>query len=136
MKSDETFFAVQKAFIEKDRKVLVLNDPVEGLDFPGGKIQEGEMDLVKSLKREVVEETGLEIEVGVPFVTWHETFPKDHSLAGKKAFLVGYMCKYVSGEVKLSHEHDNFKWVDKENYKEVDDGTSYFNYLTKYFKEK
>ena len=39
---DALFCVGQKAFIEKDGKVLVLNDPEEGLDFPGGKIQVGE----------------------------------------------------------------------------------------------
>ncbi len=32
-----------KALIEKDGKVLIVFDPLYGLDFPGGKIQEGEI---------------------------------------------------------------------------------------------
>jgi len=135
MNSHEIFFVGQKAFIEKDGEVLVLNDPDEGLDFPGGRIDEGEINLADSMKREVMEEVGLEIEVGKPFVTWFNAFPDSHSLAGKKVFLIGYRCKYLSGEVKLSHEHNKFKWVSKENYKEIDDGTDYFNYLVKYFEE-
>ncbi len=42
MEKDTLFCVGQKAFIEKDGKVLVLFDPIEGLDFPGGKIKEGE----------------------------------------------------------------------------------------------
>ena len=42
MKNDALFCVGQKAFIEKDGKVLILGDPTEGLDFPGGKIQDGE----------------------------------------------------------------------------------------------
>ena len=59
MKDDALFCVDQKAFIEKDGKVLVLHDPIEGLDFPGGKIQEGEAkdgnasSLIRALKREV-----------------------------------------------------------------------------------
>ncbi len=133
MKEDAQFYVGQKAFIQKGNEVLVLGDPHEGLDYPGGKIQEGETDLSESLKREVREETGLEIEVGAPFATWTNTFPAHHRLAGKQVYLVGYRCKYVSGEVKLSDEHDKFHWVTKENYKEVDDGTTYFDILNKYF---
>jgi len=133
MKEDAQFYVVQKAFIRKGNEVLVLGDPEEGLDYPGGKIQEGEIDPVESLKREVREETGLEIEVGDPFVTWTNAFPGGHRLAGKHVFLVGYRCKYVSGEVKLSDEHDKFSWVTKENYREVNDGTSFFDILNKYF---
>jgi len=33
------FCAGQKAIIEKDGKGLILNDPIEELDYPGGKIQ-------------------------------------------------------------------------------------------------
>lgn len=133
MKQDAQFYVGQKAFIQKGDEILVLGDPLEGLDYPGGKIQQGENDLIESLKREVREETGLEIEVGAPFTTWTNTFPSNHRLAGKQVYLVGYRCKYVSGEVKLSHEHDKFHWVTKENYKDVDDGTSYFDILNKYF---
>lgn len=139
MKNDALFCVGQKAFIEKDEKVLVLFDPVEGLDFPGGKIQEGEAvdadasSLVLSLKREVIEETGLEIEVYNPFAVWYHEFPKTHRNYPKVVYLVAFKAKYISGDVKLSEEHNNFRWVDKNNYKEVDDGSDYFDVLEKYF---
>lgn len=133
MKEDETFYIGQKAFINKDGQVLVLRDPIEGVDYPGGKIQQGETDLVESLKREVKEETGLEISVGDSFVTWMSELPENHRNAGKKLFLIGYKCEYISGEVSLSHEHDKFSWVTKDNYMEIDDGTEYFKILKKYY---
>lgn len=139
MKEDALFCVGQKAFIEKDGKVLVLFDPVEGLDFPGGKIQEGEAvdadasSLTRSLQREVREETGLEIEVGSPFAVFYHEFPKEHRNAGKVVYLVAFRCKYVSGDLKLSEEHNGFKWVDATNYKEVNDGTEYFDVLEKYW---
>lgn len=141
MKNDALFCIGQKAFIEKDGKVLILNDPVEGLDFPGGKIQEGEAkdgdasSLIRSLQREVLEETGLEIEVFNPFAVWYHEFPKNHRNYPKIVYLIGFKCKYKSGELKLSDEHDNFKWVDKDSYKEIDDGSDYFDVLKKYFTE-
>ncbi len=139
MKEDALFCVGQKAFIEKDGKVLVLNDPAEGLDFPGGKIQEGEAkdadasSLVRSLQREVMEETGLEIEVGAPFAVWYHEFPKNHRNYPRVVYLVAFKCKYKKGELKLSDEHDNFRWVDEDTYKEVDDGSDYFDVLGKYF---
>lgn len=139
MKDDALFCVGQKAFIEKDGQVLVLHDPVEGLDFPGGKIQEGEAkdgdasSLALSLQREVREETGLEIEVLSPFYVWYHEFPKTHRNYGKVVYLVGFRCKYISGELKLSDEHDKFKWVNKSNYREVDDDSDYFDPLEKYF---
>ncbi len=139
MKNDALFCIGQKAFIEKDGKILILNDPVEGLDFPGGKIQEGEAkdgnasSLIASLKREVREETGFEIEVFNPFAVWYHEFPKSHRNYPKVVYLVAFKCKYVSGELKLSDEHNNFRWIDKSNYKEVDDRSDYFDVLKKYF---
>jgi 8-oxo-dGTP pyrophosphatase MutT (NUDIX family) len=131
----EAIFNVgQKAFIKKDGKVLVMWNKY-GLDFPGGRIMETEImgknrneSLVESLKREVIEETGLEIEVGEPFAVW---FYKRK----KTVFLVGYECKYVSGEIIISDEHYKYKWVDKNNYKDVDVGenSDYFEALEKYF---
>ena len=141
MKNDALFCVGQKALIEKDGKVLVLNDPIEGLDFPGGKIQEGEAkngdtsSLIHSLKREVLEETGLEIEVFNPFAVGYHEFPENHRNHDKVVYLVAFKCKYISGELKLSDEHDNFKWVDKSNYKEFDDGSDYFDVLEKYFEK-
>ena len=139
MRKDALFCVGQKAFIEREGKVLVLGDPVEGLDFPGGKIQEGEAkdgdasSLVLALQREVREETGLEIEVFNPFAVWYHKFPKNHRNYGKVVYLVAFKCKYVSGELELSDEHSNSKWVDRNSYKEVDDGSDYFDVLRKYF---
>ena len=139
MKKDALFCVGQKAFIEKDGKVLVLFDPKAGLDFPGGKIQVGEAkvgnpeSLIYSLQREVREETSLEIEVFEPFTVWYHEFSHDHRNAGKVVYLVGFRCKYVSGDVTLSSEHNTFKWVDKNDFASVDDGSDYFGALKKYF---
>ena len=142
MKKDALFCVGQKAFIEKDGKVLVLNDPLDNLDFPGGKIQADEAvegsaeSLINALKREVVEETGLEIEVFEPFAIWYRKFSdKNHRNFGKEVYLVAFRCKYISGEIKLSDEHNKFKWVDKDNFEEVDDGSEYFDVLKKYFQK-
>lgn len=141
MKQDALFCVGQKALIEKDGKILVLNDPVEGLDFPGGKIQEGEAQdgnatsLMLALQREVIEETGLKIDVGSPFVVWYHEFPKESRNYPKVVYLVAFKCKYISGDIKLSEEHNQFRWVDKNNYIEVDDGSDYFNVLKKYWEK-
>lgn len=104
------------------------------LDLPGGKIQEGEDDLAESLKREVKEETNLEIEVGDPFTTWYYEFGPQYEQAGKRVFTVGYRCRYVSGELKISAEHTNFQWVDREHYKNLDKRRKAFSAIEKFFK--
>ena len=116
----------QKAFIEKDGQVLVVFFPNGWLDFPGGRINDGESDLVEALKREVREETTLEIEVGAPFATWLGR--------GETVFLIGYRCRYVSGKIELSHEHRTYQWVDGDSYRELDDGSPPFEALARYFR--
>ncbi len=132
MAEDKMFYVGQKAFIDKDGEVLVLFDEA-GLDFPGGKLQEGETDYTKALKREVREETTLEIEIGKPFTTWSFTMSIKPEHIGKKVFLVGYKCSYKSGDVSLSNEHQKYQWVNKDNYHKLKDGTEYFKALEEYF---
>jgi 8-oxo-dGTP diphosphatase len=132
---DKLFFVGQKAFIERDGEVLVLiNMSNLKLDFPGGKIQEGEDNFDEALKREVREETDLEIEIGEVFTRWSFTLEYGHNV-GKKVFLVGFKCKYKSGEVKISDEHNGYKWVNKDNYKELKSESNYFKALEKYFNQ-
>ncbi len=133
MNENEQFYVAQKAFIQNGDELLVLNDPIEGLDFPGGTVQFADENHTDSLKREVREEVGLEIEVGEPFYISIYKYPEIHKYSGRRSFIVCYKCKYVSGEIKLSDEHDNFKWVTKDNYKNIDDGTSFFDMLVKYY---
>lgn len=115
---------------------MVLIDPLLGFDFPGGKIQEGETDFKSALKREVKEETGLGIEVGNPFITWYFKFPKGHRNYPKTNYQVGFRCKYISGDVKISDEHTSYVWVDEDNYQDFKQhiNQDYLMCLTKYFK--
>lgn len=131
MAEDWQLYVAQKAFIAKGDEVLILIDEL-GLDFPGGKLQVGETDFQAALRREVTEETTLEIEIGEPFAIWSRKLPPLHKYAGKTVFLVGYKCKYKSGEVTLSDEHSEYHWVNKENFRKFDDGSDYFKILEKY----
>ena len=116
----------QKAFIDRGGQVLVVFFPSGWLDFPGGRIDEDDASLDVALRREVWEETRLEIEIGDPFATW---------VGGNegRVFLVGYRCRYLSGEVVLSDEHIAFRWVDRETFRELDDGSAPFAALAAHF---
>jgi 8-oxo-dGTP pyrophosphatase MutT (NUDIX family) len=138
---DEVFCISQKAFIEKNGKILVIHDPLEGLDFPGGKIQKNEAQhgkkdsLSRSLQREVLEETGLSITVGRPFSVWYYEFPIGHKNYPNKVYIIGFQCIYVSGVLTLSSEHTSFQWVSSEQHKHVDDGSDFFQALKEYSAE-
>jgi len=101
-----THLVAVNSFLIKDSKFLLLkrNDPPLIWGPPGGKLEINE-DPIIGLKREVNEETGLEIEVVMPVTTWFGSF--NH----KKIFAVDYLCKYKSGILKISSEHNSYKWL-------------------------
>lgn len=100
-----------KALIIKDGLLLVIKkSSTEDVnpntyDVPGGRLEFGEMP-DESLKREVREEVGLEINIVKPIRVW--SFIKDDNFQ-----LVGvtFLCDYQSGVVKLSDEHERADWI-------------------------
>ncbi len=95
----------------KDEKYLVMlrsgiKYPEAGAkwEVPGGRIDPG-TQLTDNLKREVMEETGLEIE-GEP-----ELIAAQDILKTNKHIVRLTYTGEGEGEVKLSDEHTDFKWL-------------------------
>lgn len=95
----------------QDNKYLVLfrsfkNKPIphrEYWDMPGGRINIGS-SLIENLKREVMEETGLEI-IGEPkLITAQDIIKEQHVV---RLVYIGF----GKGEVRLSGEHSEYKWL-------------------------
>jgi 8-oxo-dGTP diphosphatase len=106
-----------KALIVNDQgQLLILREAKtyeEGTNhgryhLPGGRVEPGE-PFFAGLHREIMEETGLKVEVERP-VYVDEWFPM---IRGVKNHIVAmfFACKALTGEVKLSLEHDDFRWV-------------------------
>ena len=94
-----------KGFIVQDDRFLVLVKRNGRLDIPGGRVESGE-SLEKSLRREITEETCLQVRIMNPFTEW--SFFKKPNL---RIDGVTYFCRYLWGNVALSHEHDAFFWA-------------------------
>ena len=103
-----------KAFIVHNGRVLIIREsPHEdhpGMwDLPGGRPKDKE-SLEDALRREVMEETGLAIEVGERFfeTMW------DAVIRGEKMKVEGafFVCEPRSTEALLSEDHDAFLWID------------------------
>ena len=107
-----------KAFAVRDGKLLIVkrepkNVQTPGIwEIPGGRLEIGE-DPVEGMKREMLEETGLEVEVVMPFSVRHFT-RKD----GQVITMLVFLCKALGDDVKLSAEHTHYEWVPVEKAKE------------------
>ena len=103
-----------KGCIFKDGRMLVLHKPQAARkrsavphreeDLPGGCVEPGE-SLVEALAREVMEETGLAIEIDRPFNTWSLQTPVRQIIG------VDFICFWKEGEVQLSWEHESYEWL-------------------------
>lgn len=104
-----------KAVIMKDDSVLVVKRAADEKmnpgkwDLPGGHIEKGET-VEESLRREILEETGLRIEM-VDIIAITE-FAKDSPLFEQEKRGLRFLATYVSGEVRLNPaEHSDFVWT-------------------------
>ena len=110
-----------KAVIKaKGKYLILLKSDLEDVnpnsyDLPGGRMSYGEQP-EESLKREVKEEAGLEIEIKGVTDIW------SFVMKDKKLQLVGitWACIAQSTEIKLSPEHSSFEWVSYEEIQNSD----------------
>ena len=97
---------VDAIVIHKDKFLLLKrnNPPVKGMWwFPGGRVRRGE-SLEQAVKREVLEETGLECKILRRVGVINQIFPEVHAVS------VYYLVESKSPDVKLNSEHSAYKW--------------------------
>jgi ADP-ribose pyrophosphatase YjhB (NUDIX family) len=99
------------ASIFRDGKVLLIqraHPPAKGAwSVPGGRVEFGE-PLHVALAREVIEETGLEIEI-LGMAGWREVLPA--TSGGKHFVVMSFAARWVAGEPVLNGECDDFAWL-------------------------
>ena len=131
----QDFHVGLKAFLEKDKKLLILQDNDGFWELPGGRIEKREIykDLKIILAREVGEELGKDVkyEIGSIFHNWIRKPNKDKDFT---IFLVGFLCIFKEGEITLSKEHKNFRWISKSEAKKLKFENTYKKAVEYYFK--
>lgn len=78
-------------------------------EFPRGKCDKGDKTLRECLQREVKEETGLDVKVLKYIDKYKYVADGGERISTQYNFLCNVV--NVNQKVKLSHEHDGFKWV-------------------------
>ncbi len=109
-------FVGMKAIIVHEGKVLILREDEydEGTnkgkwDVPGGRINPEE-PFLEGLKREVMEECGLEVNP-IEFCGIFETFP---TIKGEACHVIRvyHVCQPKTIGVRLSGDHSEYEWID------------------------
>lgn len=99
--------AVGKVLILREANTYEEGTNVGKWGIPGGRIQLGE-SYDDGLRREVKEETGLDVEIGKPLYVgeWRPIIKGvQHQIIA-----VFTLCR-ADGDIQLSEEHDAYKWV-------------------------
>lgn len=113
------FGLVLRAIAVKDGKLLLLQRPSKSShdngrwELPGGKIKKGEF-FDEGLKREVKEETGLDIKILGFFEAVEDSFTACKNSEVIKSVNVGMHSILQDGEIQLSREHRDYGWFSKE----------------------
>ncbi len=124
--------AVKGIIRRGDGKILIVKRSADDDHKPGvwetvgGGVEEG-VSPQASLKREIKEEVGLEVEIGESFNVFN--FVKDN---GDKKIGITFLCDYLSGEVKLSEEHCDFQWINPFDFKKFDSVQSLYKEISSY----
>jgi 8-oxo-dGTP diphosphatase len=109
-------FIATKAFISFEDKILILRESKKyadstntgKYDIPGGRLNPGE-NFMEALKREIKEETGLDIDIKEPFFVneWNPIVREQQwQIVG-----IFFKCNSKSDKVILSKDHDSFIWI-------------------------
>lgn len=134
--SMQYYVAVKGIIRRNDGKILVLkrsqlDDHKPNVwETPGGGM-DAEESPQNALIREISEETGLVVAVADPFNVF--TFKKD---TGEFKIGITFICEYLSGEVQLSSEHSEYRWIEPQEFSQMESVPSLHEEVAKYASSK
>ena len=106
------------ALIFDDKKILLVErgkEPLKGYwSLPGGILESGEK-LEAAIRREVREETGLEIEPLSVFEIFERIMPDAGGRPEYHYVLIDYVCRPSGGHLQAASDVSSAVWVAKEN---------------------
>lgn len=118
MESKKLHIVAVTGIVEKNGRFLIIKRRKDEIAYPGmwtvpgGKVEAPD-DCKTTLKREIKEEVGIEVENNFVFLRDYEfTRPDNYHVIG-----LTFGCKYKSGKVKLGADFIDFAWVTPEKSK-------------------
>lgn len=137
---DKTHLILVNGVVFKDNKVLVSQrsweEPHEPgkWTIPGGKVEKTDGNVFhiieKTLKNEIIEETGIEIEERIQMIT-NNTFIRS---TGQHVVALVFQCWYKSGIAKPLEDTIDCKWVTKEEVQQMEFAPNIKEYILEGFK--
>jgi ADP-ribose pyrophosphatase YjhB (NUDIX family) len=105
------------AIIFDDGKLLIVErgkEPLKGYwSLPGGILEVGET-LMDGIRREVLEETGLEVEPLTVFEIFERIMPDANGKTEYHYVLIDYLCKPVGGRLQAASDVSRVAWVSQQ----------------------
>jgi 8-oxo-dGTP diphosphatase len=102
------------ALIFADGEILLVeraNEPLKGFwSLPGGLLELGEK-LDSAIRREVLEETGLEVEPLSVFEIFERIMPDAEGRPEYHYVLIDYLCRVVGGRLQAASDVSRAAWV-------------------------
>ena len=117
----DLYYVAVKGFLERNGKLFVFRDRYGDWDLPGGRIQRHEFrtPLERVLERKIREELGrgVRYRLGKPAVFMrHERREVSRHGQRIRIFAIGYRAAFHGGEIKLSPQHTEYRWVSLERF--------------------
>jgi 8-oxo-dGTP diphosphatase len=137
--TNKTHLVLVNAVVEKDGKILVSQRSFEethqpgSWTVPGGKVEKTQGDvwniIEETLKKEVMEETGVEIKDDTQLLT-NNTFIRS---TGQHVVALIFLCHWKSGEGKPLEDTIDAKWITENELKEMEFAPNVDIYIQKGF---
>ena len=140
--------AVAGTVLNEDGDILMVRDDRRGWTFPGGQVEEGE-NVIDALKREIMEETGVDISVGEVFCISSNTcrYPGYNGVKEVPTkIMLDFICRTAGGTPRPSGENSESAFIPREKvsrlltspamarryrtYTEYDGRPAYLEYVT------
>jgi mutator protein MutT len=106
---------VGAVIVRDDRAIIIkrANEPYKGQwSIPGGRVELGE-SLADAVRREMREETGLEVQVGTVIEVF-ERIQREHEGVRYHFVIIDYLCRCTGGALCAGDDAEDAVWVTSE----------------------